>query len=196
MPDSILHPEDARFNDLSGSVFTRLTVIGYAGKSAGKSNWLCLCECGKEKIVRGTHLTSGKIKSCRCLEFELTSKRSSTHGMSKARPYRIWRDMINRCHYESYPERHLYGGRGIEVCQRWRDSFESFIADMGLPDEHQSIDRIDVNGNYDPLNCRWVDAKTQARNRRFSGNRYKKNGVLLSATAIILLSGYTLFKIN
>ena len=157
--------------DLSGLLFGRLRAVSYSGKSAGKSNWLCVCTCGTQKIVRGTHLTGGKTRSCGCLEAELTSKRSRTHGMSKTRPYRIWRAMINRCHFDAYPERHLYGGRGIVVCQRWRDSFENFIADMGLPEQHHSIDRIDVNGNYEPSNCRWADAKQQAANRRTRKSR-------------------------
>lgn len=167
--------------NLSGDLFGRLTVLSRSENQGGKSMWLCRCSCGETSTVRGTHLNSGRVKSCGCLERELTSARSRTHGMSKQRPYRIWRDMLNRCHYEPYPERHLYGGRGIQVCQEWRDSFEVFIRDMGVPESWQSIDRIDVNGNYEPTNCRWADAKTQASNKRFHGSRYVVNGVLLSA---------------
>ena len=102
---------------------------------------------------------------------------NTTHGMTGTRIYRIWRDMINRCHYEKYHERHLYGGRGISVCDRWRSSFEVFFEDMGDPGPHLTIDRIDVNGNYEPGNCRWATMKEQNNNRRNSKKRIEVTAV-------------------
>lgn len=152
--------------DLTGRVFGRLTVQGKGEVKGHHRMWQCLCECGASKAVRSDHLTRGLVVSCGCYWAQRRVEANTTHGMSETRVYRIWKDMRNRCHYEKYPERHLYGGRGIEVCERWRWSFENFLADMGVPADHLSIDRIDVNGNYEPGNCRWATALEQSQNKR------------------------------
>ena len=150
--------------DLTGKRFGRLIAL-HTVSTKGRAIWLCRCDCGNTKTVRGTHLTQGLISSCKCLQTEFVIPRK--HGRSRSRVYRIWRDMLSRCHNENYPERHLYGGRGIEVCERWRYSFENFLADMGEPAPELSIDRFpNKDGNYEPGNCRWATAKEQAGNRR------------------------------
>jgi hypothetical protein len=154
--------------DISGKKCNRLTAIRLVGVSrAGKSVWLCACECGREVEVIGSHLLNGNTKSCGCLKAEVTGARRRTHGETKGPTYRVWQNMKTRCTNPRVKAWGNYGGRGIAVCDRWLSSYESFVADMGYrPSPDHELDRIDVNGNYEPANCRWVSIRDQARNKR------------------------------
>lgn len=160
-------------NNLVGKKFGKLTVISRAENTKdGKARWLCKCDCGKikSKSVTTYDLQSGKVKSCGCLYYVSNKGRNKTHGLTNSRLHRIWSGIHSRCFYKGNFSFEHYGGRGITVCQEWTN-FNSFY-DWAMANgyaENLTIDRIDVNGNYEPSNCRWVDMKTQQNNR--SNNR-------------------------
>jgi hypothetical protein len=157
--------------NLTGQKFGKLTVVEKAGNNKqGKQMWVCKCDCGKikSKPALTYELKSGKVKSCGCLYFESNKERNKTHGLTHSRLYQVWQGVISRCYYIKNAAFKNYGGRGITVCEEWRNSFESFYEwamSHGYSDE-LTLDRINVNGNYCPKNCRWVSMKEQQNNRR------------------------------
>lgn len=149
---------------LEGKIFGRLTVLSYAGNQF----WNCVCECGVEKSVNGGNLRSGHIVSCGCYKLQRTSESHTTHGLSKTRIYALYNEIKSRCYREKTESYKYYGGRGIRVCDEWLNDFVQFY-DWAVANGHRrglDIDRIDVNGNYEPSNCRFVTRLVGARNTR------------------------------
>jgi hypothetical protein len=154
-----------------GKKFGRLTVLGMGHRSATSRQWYwkCRCDCGTEKEIMGCNIRAGVAESCGCLQKERASKANKVHGKSRTKTHTAWKNIKQRCLNPKNNHFHDYGGRGIKICDKWKNSFAAFDADIGIPPspEH-TLDRIDNNGNYEPGNVRWVTGLDQIRNRRVS----------------------------
>lgn len=157
--------------DLTGQRFGRWTVIDRApDRRRGYPEWNCVCDCGGRGAVRANILRTGQSRSCGCLNREdkrrVCLARNTTHGMSKTPTYDTWQNMITRCHNPAATAYYKYGAKGVTVCDRWRESFEAFLADVGTrPGRAHTIDRIDNARGYEPGNCHWATMKAQQNNR-------------------------------
>tara|TARA_R110000824_G_C15021618_1_gene658444 strand:+ start:213 stop:800 length:588 start_codon:yes stop_codon:yes gene_type:complete len=144
--------------------YGRLTLVGAEGLTRDKHE--CLCDCGKTVFVKLNSLRSGGTKSCGCLHSEAVSKALKKHGAARTTEYASWQLLKDRCHNKNNRTYSYYGGKGISVCDRWINSFENFISDMGMkPSKSHSIERIKGDLDYCPENCKWASKKEQVRNR-------------------------------
>ena len=168
-----------KINDLTGRKFGRLTALEYVGRKNGRTLWRCICDCGNETTAGYSNLLNGITRSCGCLGMESririghnnrTSASLSLCDNLRSHPlYGLWSSMLTRCYNKNSKGYKHYGGRGIKVCDRWKTDnmgFENFLVDMGeRPSPLYTLDRVDVDGNYCPENCRWATQTQQSNNR-------------------------------
>lgn len=177
------------FVDLTGKIFGRLKVIQYAYREKDKNFWECECNCGNKIFTTSSCLTKGYTKSCGCLQRDL-ARRNKKHGYAhKLSLYYIWKSMKERCNNKNDKSYKNYGDRGIKVCNEWQNNyltfhnwaFESGYVEEKLPNGKNklTLDRINVNGDYEPSNCRWITNAEQARNKR-NNTKVKYNGTMVN----------------
>jgi hypothetical protein len=163
---------------LEGQRFGHLLVLE---RHEGTALWRCVCDCGAIKVASTEALRRGRTGSCGCFSSR-APRHHATVGRKKTPEYGIWAAIVQRCTNPSSYNFSYYGGRGIQMCDRWRDSFEAFLQDMGpKPTRLHTIDRLDTNGNYEPGNCRWATRAEQNRNTRRT-RLYEINGERLCLT--------------
>ena len=155
-------------NSIVGKRFGRLKVIEFSHLKNKSSYWKCICDCGNEKVVCRGALTSGDTISCGCFHKEHKAEFGFKHGKTNTKLYGVWSGMVQRCTNPKASNYKRYGGRGIKICDEWRKNFVSFY-DWAVTHGYKeglSLDRIDVNGNYEPVNCRWATLEQQQNNMR------------------------------
>jgi len=164
-------PDMGVLSDVTGKTFGRLTIVKCVINGHRKTIWKCLCSCGKKKILNARSVVFDGTRSCGCLRTDKLVERTKTHGMStgtQTREYRAWAYAKTRCYNKNDHAYPRYGGRGISMCQEWKNDPAQFLRDMGTCPPNYRIDRIDFNGDYEPKNCRWIDPKESGRNKSSS----------------------------
>ena len=190
-----------RIKDFTGKRVGKLTVVGFSHlDDANAARWLCQCDCGNTCLVTGGELSrkprNVRPKSCGCSQMASVVETHSTHGMTGTPEYQAWHDMRSRCGNPNVREWKRYGARGIKVCDRWMDSFEAFLSDLGpRPSSKYSLERKDVNGPYEPDNCEWVLTRRQQWNRRDS-IKVKYQGREMSLGELAFETGMSRFALR